>query len=152
MKKYFILIVFVNVLFATKLSFSQTLRQDSLKVSGNCGMCKKTIEAAAAKGGAVTAVWDKDSKMLTFTFEEKADAVLSIQQAIALSGYDTRDVKASDAAYNKLPGCCQYERSAAATAKQAKDPASCSPSDCRKCKKKGGSMECCKDGKCSKHQ
>jgi hypothetical protein len=35
---------------------------------------------------------------------------LDIQKSIAAVGYDTQDVKADDAAYKKLPKCCQYKR------------------------------------------
>ena len=151
MKKHLILLGVWSFMFSFQASRAQTARQESLKVSGNCGMCKKTIEAAAVKGGALTAEWNKDTKQLTFTFNDSKDAVLAVQQSVADAGYDTRDVKASDAAYGKLPGCCQYDRSAASAGKADKNSENCSKADCKKCKKKGGSMDCCKEGKCSKH-
>jgi len=40
-----------------------------LKVSGNCGMCKSSIEKAATSAGAKTANWDMDAKLLTLIFD-----------------------------------------------------------------------------------
>jgi hypothetical protein len=56
---------------------------DSEKISGNCGMCKKTIKKT-----------NKDE----------------ILKRIALAGYDSESFLAPDEAYNNLPGCCQYNR------------------------------------------
>lgn len=82
------------------------------KVTGNCGMCKKTIEASLkGKPGIKSASWNKDTKMMTISFDPSKISEDQIHQAIADSGYDTEKKKASDKAYNNLPGCCQYERS-----------------------------------------
>ncbi len=80
------------------------------KVSGNCGMCQKTIEAAALKKGEAKAAWDKDTKIAKLTFDSiktDADAVL---KRIAYAGYDNEKYLAPDDAYGKLAECCQYDR------------------------------------------
>ncbi len=79
-------------------------------VSGNCGMCKARIEKAA-KGvnGVQNAVWDKKTRELTVTFVGDTSQS-SIEQAIAVSGHDTKTAKADKETYENLPGCCQYER------------------------------------------
>lgn len=82
----------------------------NIKVWGNCGMCKKTIEKAAKKAGAATANWNEETKVLKVSYNTNKSSGQKIQEAIANSGYDTEAVKASDAAYNKLHACCQYER------------------------------------------
>ena len=46
-----------------------------LKVSGNCGMCKSSIEKAAKTAGATTANWDMDAKLLTLMFDGKTNPV-----------------------------------------------------------------------------
>ncbi len=84
------------------------------KVLGNCGMCKKTIEKAALGAGAGTAVWDVDTDMLAVTFDAQKTSVDAIQKAVAKAGYDNAGYKADDEAYNKLHGCCQYDRTGAA--------------------------------------
>jgi len=84
---------------------------DSFAVSGNCGMCKRTIEGALKEvGGVVSAEWNVDTKMMHITYNPHKIAIATIKQKIADAGYDTDTIKAKEAAYNGLPGCCQYER------------------------------------------
>lgn len=115
---------------------AQTQKTETFNVSGNCGMCKKTIEKAATEAGATSATWDKTTKMLTVNFSPDGSSTTKIQQKIADAGYDNEGVKATDAAYNKLHGCCKYERKANKGGNDA---------DC--CSKKGKGEECKKDGK-----
>ncbi|MEO7925023.1 MAG: heavy-metal-associated domain-containing protein [Chitinophagaceae bacterium] len=143
---------------------------ETFKVSGNCGMCKSKIEKAAKEAGAKSASWDADSKQLTITYKTSSTNTAKIQEKIAGVGYDNAGAKATDDTYNKLHGCCKYER-AEGTAKAAccSGDAKCSENhdakmDCCKdgkcskeghdgkdcCKKDGEKMDCCKDGKCSK--
>jgi periplasmic mercuric ion binding protein len=122
MKPLFALLITLitsNVLFA----------QQTVKVWGNCDMCKKTIEKAAVAAGAEGATWDKTTKQLTVP--GKVD-MKKIEQAVALVGYDTQNFTAKDEAYFSLPECCQYERKAAGS------------------KKESVKEDCCKEGKCSK--
>jgi len=81
----------------------------SFGVRGNCTMCKTTIEEAANRiAGVASANWDVDKKKIDVSFDETKTDVISIHNAIALSGYDTEKVAANEKAYNKLPECCQY--------------------------------------------
>ena len=93
----------------TSIGFAQA-KSETFKVSGECGSCKKKIESAAKKAGASYAAWNVDSKELTIKYNSTSTNTAKIQKAIAAVGYDTPDYKASDDAYNKLDGCCQYER------------------------------------------
>ena len=86
-------------------------KTETFKVLGNCGMCQKTIQTAATKAGASKAAWDMDAHTLTVTFDGGKMSVEKIQEGIAKSGYDTPKFKATEADYNNLPGCCQYDRS-----------------------------------------
>jgi copper chaperone CopZ len=80
-------------------------------VRGNCGMCKKTIEKAAhSVEGVHEAIWDKGKKKIAVSFDASKTNEMEIQKAIAASGYDTEKVKGELSAYDKLPGCCQYDR------------------------------------------
>ena len=103
--------LFLSLLFAViaTVGFAQT-KSETLKVSGECGSCKKKIESAAKKAGASYAVWDVDSKELAIKYNSTTTNSAKIQKAIADVGYDTPDYKATDEAYNKLDGCCQYDR------------------------------------------
>lgn len=91
-------------------SFGQNLTEQTIKVWGNCGMCKSTIEKAAKKAGATSANWNEDSKQLQVRFDASKTSAQKIQKRIAKSGYDTQDFVAPDKAYNALHGCCKYDR------------------------------------------
>ncbi len=80
-----------------------------LKVSGNCGMCKSSIEKAAKTAGATTANWDMDAKLLTLIFDGKTN-LDKIESAIAAIGYDTEHKTATQASYDALHECCKYDR------------------------------------------
>lgn len=85
-------------------------RTETVKISGNCGMCEATIETAGNKKKEATIDWNKDTKLAVIVFDSvktNRDAVL---KRVALSGYDNQSFRADDAVYNSLPGCCQYTR------------------------------------------
>lgn len=86
-------------------------KTETFKVYGNCGMCEKTIEGSLKNvKGIDKADWNKETKMMEVTFDPEVITLTEIKQKIADVGYDTDDVRASEKVYNKLPGCCQYER------------------------------------------
>jgi hypothetical protein len=157
----------------TCVSFAQA-KTETLKVSGNCGMCKKKIEKASKDAGATYALWNKDTKILTVKYNSSSTNTAKIEKKIADVGYDTPDFKATDEAYNKLDGCCQYEREGITKDKtccgdkcemkdgKCKDEAACKEKGCckdsEKCKEmgccghegtmadNGSKMDCCKKG------
>ena len=112
------------------LAIAQKVKTETLKVSGECGMCKKKIETAAKSAGATYALWSPQTKMLKVTYASTI-GTSAIQQKIADAGYDTPQFKATDEAYSSLDKCCQYERDA-----KAKSQSCCT-------------MDCMKDGKCT---
>jgi len=114
----------------SQISFAQT-KTETFNVSGNCGMCKATIEKAAKNAGATTASWDATTKKLTVKYLSSTTNTAKIQQEVASAGYDNAGFKASDAAYSKLHTCCQYDRTAGSSTTDEK-------------------ADCCKDGKCTK--
>lgn len=96
------------LLSVANISFAQSVTE-KIKVSGNCGMCEKKIEAAAKEAGAKKADWDADSKVLTVKYDQKETSNDAIQKKVADTGYDTEKYTASMEAYEKLHSCCQYE-------------------------------------------
>ncbi len=83
----------------------------SFKVYGNCGMCKTTIEKAAKSiDGVLSAKWNKETKIIEVMAANKTLNTKEIGKAISASGYDTEYTTAKDEVYDKLPGCCKYER------------------------------------------
>jgi TusA-related sulfurtransferase len=133
-------------IFAINFSFAQTaVKNEIIKVWGNCGMCKNKIEKFAKSAGATSASWNEETKILNISYNSAASSSEKIQKAIAASGYDTQDFKADDKAYNRLMSCCKYDRSPALTGMNGKikSKMECKDMDC--CKDKG----CCdKNGKC----
>jgi mercuric ion binding protein len=91
-------------------SFTFAQKPTQIKVSGNCGSCKKHIEKAAMDAGATTATWDKTTKLLALTFDANKTNTDKIETAIAGVGYDTEHKVATEEAYKKLDECCQYDR------------------------------------------
>lgn len=86
------------------------LAETTFGVRGNCSMCKKTIEKAAnSVDGVSSANWSIDLKQIAVAYDDLKTDEMAIHQAIALSGYDTEKVTGSEAAYNNLPQCCQYD-------------------------------------------
>jgi len=84
---------------------------DTFKVWGNCGMCEKKIEEAASKiKGVIKADWIAEKGQMILIYNPAQTNVEEVQKAIAAVGYDTEKVRADDKVYNKLHGCCQYER------------------------------------------
>lgn len=80
-------------------------------VYGNCGMCEKTIEGSLnGQNGIHEADWNKDTKMITVTYDPNVLDENRIKEKIAGVGYDTDSHKAKDEVYNALPDCCQYNR------------------------------------------
>ena len=96
--------------FLTVSIFTYAQAPTTIKVSGNCGSCKKHIEKAAKDAGATNASWDKVTKLLTVSFDATKTNTDKIETAIAGAGYDTEHKEATQEAYKKLDECCQYDR------------------------------------------
>lgn len=150
----FFLGLFTLVFFSFS-GFAQKAKTSSenIKVWGNCGMCKKTIETAAKSAGVTEANWNEETKILAVSYNPSKSNNQKIQKAIAAVGYDTQDFTAPDEAYVKLHACCQYDRKASSVALQAvavttANPASPAKDKCCDMEKCGKEKDCCKDMKC----
>ncbi len=87
-------------------------KTETVKVFGNCGMCKSRIEKAGNIKDVAIVEWNEDTKIASLTYDETKTTPDEILKRIALAGYDSEKVFASDKAYSNLPGCCQYDREA----------------------------------------
>lgn len=85
-------------------------KKETVKIYGNCNMCKSTIEKAGNAGKTAKVEWNKDTKMASIAYDQKATTLDEILKRIALAGYDSDAFRAPDDAYAKLPECCQYDR------------------------------------------
>ena len=82
-----------------------------VEVNGNCGMCEKRIEKAAfSVKGVKSAEYHIDDHTLHLIIDEQKCSVADVKKAVAKAGHDTDEVKATQEDYDKLHGCCQYER------------------------------------------
>ena len=98
--------------------FAQS-KTESFLVNGNCGMCEKRIEKAAlGVDGVSKADWDKESKKLKIVYDESKTNTDKVEIAVAAVGHDTKMHKAKDEVYNKLPGCCKYNRDSLGDSKE----------------------------------
>lgn len=95
-----------------KETLNSRTKSETIKVYGECGMCKKRIEkAASAVDGVQSASWNEDTKSLTVKYDLfKKETVDNVQKKVASVGHDTEKYIADDAAYQRLPECCHYQR------------------------------------------
>lgn len=115
MKSGIIFLVGLILIVATSIACTNSSAANpktiEFKVTGNCSMCKKTIESSLKDvKGIEEGTWDVKSKMVKVTFDPAHISEQGIHNRIAGVGYDTEKVKAADEVYSSLPNCCQYER------------------------------------------
>ena len=111
-KNTFTIILALLVSVFTFNAFSNPMHEETatIKVYGNCSMCKNRIQTALKIKGISKADWDVKSKMLTVSYDPHVVTLDEIHRKIAAVGHDTEKVMADDNTYKNLMGCCQYER------------------------------------------
>ena len=112
MKSLIILIIIIISGISQLSAQKEYVKSEDFTVYGNCGMCKRTIEKAASIKGVKSANWNMETDVMTVTYDTALVKLVEIKKAIASSGYDTDECRATDDAYKKLHGCCQYDRPA----------------------------------------
>lgn len=80
----------------------------TIKVSGNCVMCKSRIETALDHPGIKFAQWSAETKDLEVAYNNRKISEKEIHALITSTGHDTDSLKAKDEVYGKLPFCCLY--------------------------------------------
>lgn len=81
----------------------------AFEVDGVCEMCKARIEKAALNvSGVKYAVWDIASHELSLIVDERKTNAMQIKSAMAEVGHDTKELKATQEAYDKVHPCCRY--------------------------------------------
>jgi len=107
MKK--IVLVFSLVLFGITAQAQKKNAKVSVEVDGICMMCKKRIEKAALSvKGVKFAVWDVKTHQLSMIIDERKTDLNKIEKKIAEVGHDTKEIKATEQAYNSVDKCCKY--------------------------------------------
>jgi len=92
----------------TESKNTSATKTETIKVQGNCGMCKARIEKAAKFDGVSKAEWNTESKILAVTYDPSKTNIDAISRKVAAAGHDNAKVKADNKAYDALPGCCKY--------------------------------------------
>lgn len=96
---------------AQKASLNADAVTAEIRIYGNCGMCKRTIEGALKEvEGVASASWDIKSGMLTVAYLPGKINEDGIKKKVAAVGYDSDTHRAPDEVYSALHACCQYER------------------------------------------
>ena len=104
-------VLLLSIVFFNISSYAQESKTDTIKVFGNCNMCKEKIEGSLKEKDGITAKnWDKKTKLLVVTYDAAKISKEQIGQKIADVGYDNQYATATEKAYKKLHSRCQYDR------------------------------------------
>ena len=105
-------VITIVLLLSVVLSNAQikNAKTATVKIFGNCDICKTSIEKAGNLKKLASVDWNKDTKMATITYDAKKTNEDEILKRIALAGYDNAKFLAPEDAYNKLSDCCLYDR------------------------------------------
>ncbi len=103
-------IIMLIILLVGTSTFSQNKNaKASIEVDGVCMMCKARIEKACiTTKGVKSAVWNVDTHELKLVYDERKTNLKAISTTIAKAGHDTKEIKATEEAYNKINACCKY--------------------------------------------
>lgn len=103
-------ILVVITFLVTVIGFAQDKNKKmNFEVNGKCEMCKMRIEKAAlGVSGVKYAQWDIASHELSLILDERKTNNMEIKSAIAAVGHDSKELKATKAAYDAVHPCCKY--------------------------------------------
>ncbi|WP_343560606.1 DUF3347 domain-containing protein [Sphingobacterium sp.] len=108
-------IIVICLLSSSLYSYGQNtaMTTQTVKISGNCGMCKKTIEKAGNSADSKVD-WNEDNQTAKVSFNAEKTSLDAVLKNIALAGYDNEKYLAPATTYAELHGCCQYDRTLSA--------------------------------------
>ncbi|MFK7811826.1 MAG: metal transporter [Maribacter sp.] len=107
MKK--IITVIALLLFTATIFAQEKNKKLTMEVDGVCEMCKVRIEKAAlGVKGVKYALWDIPSHQLSLIIDERKTNTMEVKTALVAVGHDTKELKATEEAYNKVMPCCKY--------------------------------------------
>ena len=103
-------LLLLGMMFIGAVSFAQDKNaKATIEVDGVCLMCKTRIEKASIETkGVKYANWDVKTHELKLIFDERKTNLKLIKVNILAVGHDTKDIKATDEAYNSIDPCCKY--------------------------------------------
>ncbi|MEO0570279.1 MAG: heavy-metal-associated domain-containing protein [Bacteroidota bacterium] len=103
-------IVTTFCLFLMLFGFAQDKNKKmAFDVEGVCEMCKMRIEKAVlGVPGVKFASWDIPTHELSLVVDERKTNAMVIKSALVSAGHDTKELKATQEAYDKIHPCCKY--------------------------------------------
>lgn len=104
-----LMLTLVLVFIATGSYAQNKNKKISFEVNGKCAMCKERIEEAAlGVKGVKYALWDIPTHQLSLIIDERKTNSMKIKTAIVGVGHDTKELKATEEAYESVHPCCKY--------------------------------------------
>ena len=104
-----VLLVLVLGLFTVLTYAQEKNKKITMEVDGKCDMCKVRIEKAAlGVKGVKYAQWDIPSHQLSLIIDERKTDAMKVKTAIVAVGHDTKELKATEEAYESVHPCCKY--------------------------------------------
>jgi copper chaperone CopZ len=108
MKKVIILFALAFIANGVSAQELKKVEEVTIQTSAKCFDCKGRIEDALNYlNGVKFAELDNETKVVTVRYKTKKVNFDQIKSEIAATGYDADEVKALDAAIEKLPACCK---------------------------------------------
>lgn len=112
-----ILVAFTLLVSSTSNAQIKNTKTETIKIYGNCDLCKGMIEKAGNLKKTAAVTWNKDTQMATLTYDTGKTNQEEILKRIALAGFDSEKFLAPDDIYASLPECCHYSRELKPTSK-----------------------------------
>lgn len=108
------IVMAITLLLSVTVAVAQikNTKTETIKIFGNCDMCKTNIEKVGNVNKIASVNWNKDNKMAILTYDSTETNSDEILKRIALAGYDNEKFLAPNEKYNALHACCQYDRDA----------------------------------------
>lgn len=97
-------------------------KTETVRIAGNCDLCKQTIETAGTWKGEAMLSWNADTHLAEVTYDSVATTADEVMKRVAYAGYDNEHYLAPAEAYAALENCCQYERAPQAAALPTSNP------------------------------
>ncbi|WP_396591585.1 heavy-metal-associated domain-containing protein [Allomuricauda sp. R78024] len=104
------IVLTITCILISAIGFAQDKNKKvAFEVDGKCEMCKMRIEKAALDvTGVKYATWDIPSHQLSLVVDERKTDPMKIKTALVAAGHDTKELKATKEAYDKIHPCCKY--------------------------------------------
>lgn len=104
-----VVLVLMLGFFATTGFAQEKNKKLTMEVDGKCDMCKTRIEKAAlGVKGVKYAMWDIPSHQLSLIIDERKTDPMKVKTALVAVGHDTKELKATEEAYDGIHPCCKY--------------------------------------------